>query len=142
MAPLYRILLYLFPAPLGLLEWLIRQRSPSSDATEFLGPALCSAALALLLPVIVPKTVPGEALKLNLPKGYRLRKKDDDAIVVVGIISLLLGISLWGVCLHLSLGGELFSPLKEWTAGRNKQFGIGAILYTVAVFLTEAKERV
>ena len=63
-------------------------------------------------------------------------------MVVIGIMALLLGIALWGVCLYLSLGGELFSPVKEWTAGRNTQFGIGAILYTLAVVLTEAKERV
>ena len=145
MTPLYRFLLYFFPFPLGMLEWLIRTSMHNADATEFLGPALCTAALAMLLPIIVPKSV--HASQLNLPAGvifptgYKARKAGDETIVGIGVIALITGIAIWGTCLYLSIGGILLPPLKDWTEGHDTKLWIGAILYIVAVILTEAKER-
>lgn len=145
MSPLYRFLIYFFPFPLGVIEWLIRASMQNADATEFLGPVLCSAALALLLPIIVPKGV--EASTLNLPKDvtipatFSIRRNADEKVVGVGVIVLLVGIAAWGVCLYLSIGGKLLSPLKEWIGEHDVKLWIGAILYITVTVLTEWKER-
>lgn len=145
MSPLYRFLIYFFPAPLAVLEWLIRASMRNADATEFLGPVLCSAALALLLPIIVPKNVLASTLSLPtnvaIPANYLLRKVGDEKIVGIGLIALFIGIAAWGVSLYLSLGGTLLPPLSVWIGEYDVKLWIGAILYGIVTLLTEWKER-
>ncbi|MFL6675464.1 MAG: hypothetical protein ACJ8LG_19485 [Massilia sp.] len=116
----------------------------NADAGEFLGPSLCSAALALLIPLTAPKAVHVSTLNLPekyvFPATYSIRKIGDEQLVGVVLIVLLMGLAAWTVCLYLSLGGTLPSPLRKRLEPYDVQLSIGAIVYAIAAVLTEVKE--
>jgi hypothetical protein len=145
MSPLYRFLIYFFPFPLLVIEWLIRMSFGNTDTTAFVGPSLCSAALALLLPVIVPKSVPTPVpnfpADFMVPASYVIRKITDERVVAVGVILLLLGLSAWSACLYLSFGGALPSRLQMPLSAHDPGRWIGVILYFTVTAVTEWKER-
>lgn len=144
MSRLYRLLLYIFPCTLWGLEWLIRSSMEDPAVNEFWPPAICSAALTLLLPVVIPKQVPKTEFRIQTrhpPKKLVVRFARDEVTVALGLIALIIGITLWSFCLYLSLGGWFFAPPVSLFGDHHLKFGIGVILYIAAVGLTELKER-
>jgi hypothetical protein len=145
MSPLYRFLIYFFPFPLGVIEWLIRASFSDATAAEFFAPSLCSAALALLLPVIVPKAV--SSAELSLPTDFRiapnltLRKVRDERVVAVGVITLIMGIAAWAACLYLSVGGAAPGFIKSWGSAHELKLWIAFIMYFSVTGMTEWKAR-
>jgi len=144
MSRLYRLLLYIFPCTLWGLEWLIRTGMLDPGANEFWPPAICSAALTLLLPVIIPKQVPKTEFRIQVrhaAKNLVVRFIRDEVTVALGLIALIIGITFWSFCLYLSLGGKFITSPNSLVGDRHLKFGIGGILYITAVALTEVKER-
>ena len=87
-----RLLLYLFPIPLWIVEYLLRLAAGQGrEAAEFFTPSLAAAAVGISLPVCIPKTFPTEKFEemtgIRLARGYVIRTRFDADLVPFGWIS-------------------------------------------------------
>jgi hypothetical protein len=138
-----RILIYLFPIPLWIVEYLIRLSLEGANAGEFFTPSLTAAALGLCLPVCLPKTFPTEKFEemagVRLPPGYVIRTRFDADLVPFAWMVAGLCFVVWASAVFVATGGTLGPMdlyfLPPWGPA------IALIMYLLAVAMTELKER-
>lgn len=133
----YNILNVGFPIYLICFEISLRFVS-NVDTSSFVVPTLAASGLGLLIGTVRPKEVSNDAhIEQSLNNGTRplvVREKRDEAMVLLGWISILIELLGWYFCCALSIksGGKMFgyNTIPLYT-------GIGS--YAVAVFLSIKK---
>jgi hypothetical protein len=133
-----RVLIYLFPFILALMEWLLRHGIQVNSA-EFLAPTIASAALGLLIPLTGIKNrtfALDETTRRQIEslKAVIVPKRERLMINVVWII-ILLSLALWGCCLVFTCKPES-NPIKLsplWYA---------SAAYFIALICSEIREAV
>ena len=88
-------IILLAPPFLSTIEWAERYGRPN-DPTEFFGPSIMAAALALMFPVLLwPRT-----LEPTASARERLAHNLDRALVFIGIVVAIAGALFWFLCLQ------------------------------------------
>lgn len=110
-----RILIWLFPWLMAVLEFLLRASAGNTEAWGFIGP-----------------TVGGAALGTMLPFTRSTRKSDDHWAGIVNILQWI-GLTAWACSLYLDInhGSPYFPDLD----GVRTSFLIGFILWICAVLV-------
>jgi hypothetical protein len=139
-----RLLIYLFPIPIWVVEYLMRLAvGGGPHAGEFFTASLSAAAIGLCLPVCVPKTFPTEKFEemtgVRLEPGLVIRTVFDSDLVPFGWMAGAACFVVWACALFVSIHGGSPSLTAVFEVPRGQI--IAVIMYFIAVLLTEFKER-
>ena len=139
-----RLLIYLFPIPLWVVEYLMRLAiGEGPRAAEFFTPSLAAVSVGLCLPVCVPKTFSTEKFekmtRVSLHPGFVIRTKFDSNLVPFGWMGAGGCFIVWACALFVSIGGKSRELTELFEPSRGPY--VAVIIYFVAVLLTEFKER-
>ncbi len=136
-----RAWIYLGPILLAVLEWLVRVLLNVGDPKEFIGPTIAAAAIALILPLTVLRT-------LKTKGGGYAQVLEAEANFVFWLSFLIaFMVILWAVDLCLALKPESL----PFISGLRNKFRIGSIsllnpialcipVYLLGIALTEFRE--
>jgi hypothetical protein len=135
-----RVLAYIFPFVIIAMEIGLR-RALHSDTSWFVGPALSSAAAALLVPLITLKDKTS-ALGAELQAELKRRKitatsRADRIVSPLCFLLLLCVVAAWIWCVVLADNKDAGTLL-----GFQRPLVIGLICYFIGVIAVEAKEAV
>lgn len=125
-----KILTWLFPWMMAVLEFLLRYSLHNADATAFIGPTVGGAALGMMLPFTRARELPKVAAQRSNRISFDIR--DDHRAQQTNLI-LWVGLITWAVSLHLSLTNGS-DALGDIDGERTSNF-IGAIIWLIAVAL-------
>lgn len=135
---MYRLLAYLFPFVLIVIEYGLRF-ALKTDTAAFVGPALSTAAAGLLVPSLALKsklsTLTPELQNELKRLGVTVRSKADERVVALSLLLLLFFIAAWIWTLVLA---ERKDDVTILTLDR--PVFIGLLCYVVAVVAAEFKE--
>jgi hypothetical protein len=130
-----RLWIYLGPLFLALLEFLVRAALKVGDPTEFIGPTIAAAAIALLLPLTVLRTLK------NLDDGYVQFNRAEVRFVFWMSFAIVTMVIVWVMDLLLALKPDSLQALS----GLLSRMKIGPIglcipVYFAGIALTEFRE--
>lgn len=128
-----RILTWLFPLLMALLEFIIRASAAGEDPLAFIGPTLGGTALGVLLPFTRTK-ISNEADDRRGPQANTGKFDFNDHHWAQSINVLLwIGLTAWATSLYLAINhGSPYFP--EVDGGRTSTL-IGLILWGCAVLI-------
>ena len=139
----YRLLVYAFPVPLWVVEYVMRMLAGEGRrAGEFFAPSLAAACIGLCLPICIPKTFSSEKFQrmtgVTLPPGWVIRSEFDSNLIPAGWGVAGLSFVAWACSLYAGIAFTS-TPLKTFF----DTYGIyvGTTIYALVVGLTELKER-
>jgi len=110
-----RILTWLFPWLMAILEFLLRASVSNADAVAFVGPTVGGAALGMILPLTVSD-----------------KRSDSDWAQWINVLQWV-GLTAWAYSLYLSINRN--SPYLPNLDGVQTSILIGSILWACAVVL-------
>lgn len=123
-----RVLTWIFPWLMAVLEFLLRISLHDVAATTFIGPTVGGAVLGMMLPF----TRAGELRKHGVNKTSTISfDRKDDGWAQLTNLALWVGLMAWAVSLYLSLT-ERSGAFVNLDNERTSIF-IGAILWVTAV---------
>ncbi|RFP14612.1 MULTISPECIES: hypothetical protein [unclassified Duganella] len=127
-----RILTWLFPWLMAVLEFLLRASSGNPDAVAFIGPTVGGTALGMLLPLThASLLVKGHSPQAEGSANTGLIDPTADQWAQRINIILWLGLAAWAASLYLSINHS--SPYFPQLDGVRTSLLIGFILWTCAV---------
>jgi hypothetical protein len=135
----YSILEFGFPLFLVVVELLARS-AVHIDATAFIGPAIATAGLVFMIPLMKPKSLSGvdpKILEEVRRRGGQIVSTADQAFIVLVLGCILGGFIVWLWACETSTVAptdNLFYPVPKHAA-------IGFINYIAAVVCTAIKSR-
>lgn len=129
-----RLLIWLFPFLMGLIEFVVRASLHNADAVGFLGPTVGGAALGMMLPLTRAKELS------RIEKQEMFGRADivafhgrDERWAQCANVALWMCLAGWTASLYLSLAGNgTYFPRID---GERTAIVIGIILWLVAVVL-------
>ncbi|MYN19733.1 hypothetical protein GTP81_23595 [Rugamonas sp. FT107W] len=127
-----RILTWLFPWLMAVLEFLLRASSGNPDAVAFIGPTVGGTALGMLLPLTRAKLLAKEqSSPAARPTNFGLIDTAAEHWAQRINILLWLGLAAWATSLYLSINhGSPYFPKLD---GVRTSLLIGFILWICAV---------
>lgn len=133
-----RILTWLFPWLMSVLEFLLRASAGQPDAWEFIGPTVGGAAIGMLLPLTQARAAEGrrtttQGQHSEISRGDR---KADHLAPSVNIL-LWVGLTAWATSVYLSINHG--SPYAPEIDGARTSLMIGFILWLCAVVVDLAR---
>lgn len=133
-----RILTWLFPWLMSVLEFLLRASAGQSDAWEFIGPTVGGAALGMMLPLTRARVVesgqpPVEWQHSELRGFDRTADRWAQSINIV----VWVGLTAWATSVYLSINHG--SPYAPEIDGARTSLLIGFILWLCAVVVDLAR---
>jgi len=125
-----RILTWLFPLLMSVLEFLLRASANGEDPWEFIGPTIGGAALGMLLP-LTRTTISVESRVKNPHADIgKVHISDHHWAQSINVL-LWIKLAAWAVSLYLSINhGSLYFPQ---VGGVRTSILIGLILWLCAV---------
>ena len=127
-----RILTWLFPWLMSVLEFLLRASAGQSDAWEFIGPTIGGAALGLMLPLTRARVIKREQPPVQR-KNSEIGWLDHTADSWAQSINILvwIGLTAWATSVYLSTNhGSPYAPNID---GARTSLLIGFIIWLCAV---------
>jgi hypothetical protein len=144
MGLLRRVPLYLFPIYLSVTEYLVSDfliTEPTNTRItplSVVGPSIVAAGIALLFPVIVPKSpsfpVTARVQAQLDQRNLAIYSIADQRVTFAGWITLVIMLGVWAATLYISHR----TPPVEWRFVPVTLI-MGAVSYIVGIFLTELK---
>lgn len=116
-----RILTWLFPWLMAILEFLLRASVSNADAVAFVGPTVGGAALGMILPLTVSD-----------------KRSDSDWTQWINVLQWI-GLTAWACGLYLSINRD--SPYFPDLDGVRTSILIGSILWLCAVIVDFLRRR-
>ncbi len=130
-----RLWIYLGPIFLAILEFLIRSGLKVDEPTEFIGPTIASAAIALVLPLTVVRTLK------NLGSGYVQVNQAEARFVFWMSFAIATMAILWVIDLFLALKPDSLQAISGLlTRLKIGPLGLCIPVYFVGIALTEFRE--
>ncbi|ROM90618.1 hypothetical protein [Pseudomonas brassicacearum] len=136
---MYLIITYGFPVILILFELGIRAVI-KIDTSDFIGPALASAALCFLAPLTKPKEISG--LQLEGTSGHITIKKVDSNFIGFTWLMIMGALGAWGACCVIANKNPGDHSYLVYNYGVGLPLIVGIIAYLVSLIMTVVKERI
>ena len=135
---MYLIITYGFPVILILFELGIRAVI-KTDTSDFIGPALASAALCFLAPLTKPKEIAG--LQLEGTVGHITIKKIDSNFIGFTWLMIIGAFGAWGACCVIANKNPGEFAYKVYSYGIGWPLIVGSFAYLASLVMTYVKER-
>jgi uncharacterized membrane protein len=141
MSPIYRVLTYALPFLLVIIEWIVRGPADHSLLSVG-GPAISSAAIALTLPILVPRLTPVTAVApaIGRPLVLAFQTDRDRRAIALATLWLLWSLAGWAFILYLNDLKQPVVGVPTQLFGWDIKLLLGGFFYIVAVALAEYKE--
>nr|WP_315395756.1 hypothetical protein [uncultured Duganella sp.] len=132
-----RILTWLFPWLMSVLEFLLRASAGQPDAWEFIGPTVGAAALGMMLPLTQTRVAErGNISMRSRPSKVGLVERKDHWGPRINVL-VWVGLTAWATSVYLSLNhGTAYAPEID---GARTALLIGFILWLSAVLVDLAR---
>ena len=130
-----RILTWLFPWVMSLLEFLLRASAGHTDAWDFIGPTVGAAALGMMLPLTQASMKTTRQIWRREKSGRIVR--DMDRLAPWVNIAVWIGLTAWATSVYLSVNQG--SPYAPQIDGARTSLLIGFILWLCAVVVDLAR---